>query len=226
MTGLMDATIAAIVPPDAVARAAAADRLDRMTKPPGSLGRIESLAVALCGIAGSCPPPPLDPAVVVVCAGDHGVHAQGVTPWPQEVTAQMVANFAAGGAVVNAFARSVGAQVVVLDVGVAAPLPELDGVLARRVADGTADLALGPALTREEERARKKAEREAARARKAAEREGDKLHRTFVFADFVTAFGFMASAALVAERMNHHPEWFNVYRTVRVDLATHDSGGI
>ena len=57
-------------------------------------------------------------------------------------------------------------------------------------------------------------------------REGDKLHRTFQFADFVTAFGFMASAALVAERMNHHPEWFNVYRTVRVDLSTHDAGGI
>jgi 4a-hydroxytetrahydrobiopterin dehydratase len=53
-----------------------------------------------------------------------------------------------------------------------------------------------------------------------------KLQRTFQFRDFVAAFGFMASAALVAERMNHHPEWFNVYRTVRVDLATHDAGGI
>ncbi|MHA6781541.1 nicotinate-nucleotide--dimethylbenzimidazole phosphoribosyltransferase [Pseudonocardia saturnea] len=143
-------TVAAIGVPSASARRDAADRLDRMTKPPGSLGRIEGLAVALAGIAGTCPPPPLDPAVVVVCAGDHGVHAQGVTPWPQEVTAQMVANFAAGGAVVNAFARAVGAQVQVLDVGVAAPLPALDGVLARRVADGTADLALGPALHREQ----------------------------------------------------------------------------
>lgn len=57
-------------------------------------------------------------------------------------------------------------------------------------------------------------------------RDGDKLRRTFQFADFVTAFGFMASTALVAERMNHHPEWFNVYRTVRVELATHDAGGI
>ena len=57
-------------------------------------------------------------------------------------------------------------------------------------------------------------------------RAGDKLARTFQFADFVTAFGFMASAALVAERMNHHPEWFNVYRTVKVELATHDAGGI
>jgi len=57
-------------------------------------------------------------------------------------------------------------------------------------------------------------------------RAGDKLQRTFQFEDFVAAFGFMASAALVAERMNHHPEWFNVYRTVRVELATHDAGGI
>jgi len=57
-------------------------------------------------------------------------------------------------------------------------------------------------------------------------RTGDKLQRTYQFEDFVTAFGFMASAALVAERMNHHPEWFNVYRTVRVDLSTHDAGGI
>ncbi|QJY47597.1 nicotinate-nucleotide--dimethylbenzimidazole phosphoribosyltransferase [Pseudonocardia broussonetiae] len=150
MSSLLSATLAAITPPSATARAAAADRLDRMTKPPGSLGRIEDLAVTLAGIAGTCPPPLPDPAVVMVCAGDHGVHAQGVTPWPQEVTGQMVANFAAGGAVVNAFARAADVRVTVLDVGVAAPLPALDGVLDRRVADGTADLAVGPALTREQ----------------------------------------------------------------------------
>lgn len=57
-------------------------------------------------------------------------------------------------------------------------------------------------------------------------RTADKLARTFQFADFVAAFGFMASVALVAERMNHHPEWFNVYRTVGVELSTHDAGGI
>ena len=57
-------------------------------------------------------------------------------------------------------------------------------------------------------------------------RAGTKLHRTFTFPDFVAAFGFMTSAALVAERMNHHPDWSNVYRTVRVDLSTHDAGGI
>ena len=80
-----------------------------MTKPRGALGRVEDLAVTLAGIAGQCPPPLPEPAAVAVFAGDHGVHAQGVTPWPQEVTAQMVANFLAGGAVVNAFARQVGA---------------------------------------------------------------------------------------------------------------------
>ena len=75
-----------------------------MTKPPGSLGVLEDVAAQLAGIAGECPPPLPEPAAVAVFAGDHGVHAQGVTPWPQEVTAQMVANFLAGGAVVNAFA--------------------------------------------------------------------------------------------------------------------------
>ena len=88
-----------------------------MTKPPGSLGVLEDVAAQLAGIAGTCPAPLPVPAVVAVFAGDHGVHAQGVTPWPQEVTAQMVANFLAGGAVVNAFAAELGAEVVVVDVG-------------------------------------------------------------------------------------------------------------
>jgi len=148
MTGLLARTVAAVGGPDEAARAAASDRLDRMTKPPGSLGRVEDLAITLAGIAGTCPPPLPEPAVVAVFAADHGVHAQGVTPWPREVTAQMVANLAAGGATVNAFARAVGAQVQVVDVGVVGPLPELAGVRTRHVADGTADLALGPALTR------------------------------------------------------------------------------
>jgi nicotinate-nucleotide--dimethylbenzimidazole phosphoribosyltransferase len=147
---LFDETIAAIAPPDAAARAAARERLDRMTMPRGALGLVGELGVTLAGIAGACPPPVPEPAAVAVFAGDHGVHAQGVTPWPQEVTAQMVANFLAGGAVVNAFARQIGADVLVVDVGVAAPLPAQPGLLARRVADGTADMTAGPALTREQ----------------------------------------------------------------------------
>jgi nicotinate-nucleotide--dimethylbenzimidazole phosphoribosyltransferase len=137
-------------PVDAGARAAAAERLDRMTKPRGSLGRVEEVAIALAGIAGRCPPPVPEPAAVAVFAGDHGVHAQGVTPWPQEVTAQMVVNFVAGGAVVNAFARRVGASVHVVDVGVAAPLDPAPGLIDRRVAAGTADMTVGPALTRDQ----------------------------------------------------------------------------
>jgi nicotinate-nucleotide--dimethylbenzimidazole phosphoribosyltransferase len=150
---LLAETVAAITPVDASARAAAVERLDRMTKPRGALGRVEDLAVTLAGIAGTCPPPVPEPAAVAVFAADHGVHAQGVTPWPQEVTAQMVANFLAGGAVVNAFARRLGVEVCVVDVGVAAPLDPAPGLLARRVADGSADLAAGPALTREQARA-------------------------------------------------------------------------
>ena len=79
-----------------------------MTKPPGSLGVLEDVAAQLAGIAGMCPRPCPRPPTVAVFAADHGVHAQGVTPWPQEVTAQMVANFLAGGAVVNAFAAEAG----------------------------------------------------------------------------------------------------------------------
>ena len=124
-----------------------------MTKPPGSLGVLEDVAAQLAGIAGACPAPLPEPAAVAVFAADHGVHAQGVTPWPQEVTAQMVANFLAGGAVVNAFAAQLGADVVVVDVGVAAPLDPADGLVARKVRAGTADLAVGPAMTLEEARA-------------------------------------------------------------------------
>jgi nicotinate-nucleotide--dimethylbenzimidazole phosphoribosyltransferase len=144
-------TVSAIRPVSPHARAAAGERLDRMTKPRGSLGRVEDLAVTLAGIAEACPPPLPEPAAVAVFAGDHGVHVQGVTPWPQEVTAQMVANFLAGGAVVNAFARQLGADVRVVDVGVRTPL-EAPPVSRRRVADGTADMTVGPAMTPEQAR--------------------------------------------------------------------------
>ncbi|MGZ4545983.1 MAG: nicotinate-nucleotide--dimethylbenzimidazole phosphoribosyltransferase [Blastococcus sp.] len=149
---LLAATIAAVAPRDAAAEGAARERLDAMTKPRGSLGVLEDVAAQLAGIAGSCPAPLPTPATVAVLAADHGVHAQGVTPWPQEVTAQMVANFLAGGAVVNAFAAEVGAEVVVVDVGVAGTLAPALGLLDRKVRPGTADLAEGPAMTVEEAR--------------------------------------------------------------------------
>src|SRR6478736_6418703 len=147
---LLAATVTAIAPPDEVAREAARERLDRMTMPRGALGRVGELGVTLAGIAGACPPPVPEPAAVAVFAGDHGVHAQGVTPWPQEVTAQMVANFLAGGAVVNAFARQVGASVTVVDVGVRTPLEAVPGLLPRKIARGTADFTEGPAMTRDQ----------------------------------------------------------------------------
>jgi nicotinate-nucleotide--dimethylbenzimidazole phosphoribosyltransferase len=91
-----------------------------------------------------------EPATVVVFAGDHGVLAEGISPWPQEVTAQMVANFGAGGAAVNVLARHVGAQVVVVDVGVATDLPEIPGLRRTKVRAGTDNLAKGPAMSRAE----------------------------------------------------------------------------
>src|SRR5947209_12485430 len=130
--------------------AAARDLHARLTKPAGSLGALEDLSVRLAGLAGTCPPPVPEPAAVAVFAGDHGVHAQRVTPWPQEVTAQMVANFLAGGAVVNAFARQAGASVTVVDVAVAATLAPAPGLVVAKVRPGTGDFTTGPALTREE----------------------------------------------------------------------------
>jgi nicotinate-nucleotide--dimethylbenzimidazole phosphoribosyltransferase len=125
-------------------------RQDRLTKPRGALGRLEALSLQLAGIAGACPPPVPVPAAVVVFAADHGVVAERVTPWPQEVTAQMVANFVSGGAAINVIARAAGATVTVVDVGVATPLPSAcDGapsLLRHPLGPGTANLALGPAM--------------------------------------------------------------------------------
>ena len=152
MTGLLEDTIAAVGPLDAAAVVAARERQEALTKPSGSLGRLEDVSVQLAGIASQCPPPLPEPAVVAVFAADHGVHAQGVSPWPQEVTAQMVANFIASGAAVNAIAAQAGAAVCVVDVGVAADLPTARGLLSRKVRPGTADMTEGPAMTLEEAR--------------------------------------------------------------------------
>jgi nicotinate-nucleotide--dimethylbenzimidazole phosphoribosyltransferase len=147
---LLDDTIGAIGPADGDAAAQARERQERLTKPSGSLGLLEDLSVQLAGLAAECPAPMPEPAVVAVFAGDHGVHAQGVTPWPQEVTAQMVLNFLASGAVVNAIAAQAGAEVCVIDVGVAADLPPAPGLLPRKVRPGTADMTAGPAMSRAE----------------------------------------------------------------------------
>lgn len=134
-------------PADAGAVAAARERHDRLAKPPGSLGDLEALGTRLAGIAGTCPPPVPGRAAVAVFAADHGVVAQGVTAWPQEVTARMAATLADGGAAVDVLARQVGADVVVVDVGVATPVPDRPRLVPANVRRGTADLAVGPALT-------------------------------------------------------------------------------
>lgn len=153
MDDLIAETIQAVRPPDEAAMREARGRQARLTKPPGALGELEDLSVRLAGLAGRCPPPPPEPATVAIFAADHGVHAQGVTPWPQRVTAQMVANFLAGGAVANAFAAQVGAGIVVVDIGVATDLPAASGLLNRKVAYGTADLTRAPAMAPEQARA-------------------------------------------------------------------------
>ena len=139
-----------VVAIDAAAAAAAAELSDRLTKPRGALGRLETAGAQLAGIAGVSPPPVPEPAVVAVFAGDHGVLAEGVTPWPAEVTAQMVANFCAGGAAINVLARHSGAEVVVVDVGVATDLEPAPGLRIEKVRAGTGNIAVEPAMTDDE----------------------------------------------------------------------------
>lgn len=151
----LDDLVATIVPanddPSYVAAAeAAATRWDGRAKPPGSLGRLESLATAVAGITGTCPPDVPDHPVVVVFAGDHGVVADGASAWPSDVTGFMVRAMVDGGAAINAFATSVGAAVSLVDVGVASDLSGLDVVVDAKVRAGTASLASGPAMARDE----------------------------------------------------------------------------
>jgi nicotinate-nucleotide--dimethylbenzimidazole phosphoribosyltransferase len=150
-----DRAAVAVRPIDMAGAGAAADaRSDRLTKPRGSLGRLEALGTQLAAIARRCPPPVPTHVTVCVFAGDHGVLAEGVSPWPQEVTAQMVANFCAGGAAVNVLARQIGAEVLVTDVGVATPIPaDSASLLHRTVRLGTDNLATGPAMRPAEARA-------------------------------------------------------------------------
>jgi nicotinate-nucleotide--dimethylbenzimidazole phosphoribosyltransferase len=138
---------AAVQPLDEASMAAARRRQDALTKPAGSLGRLEELSVQLAGITGRCPPPLPARKAVIVMAGDHGVARQGVSAYPAEVTPQMVLNFLAGGAAINVLARQAGARVTVVDVGVAADFADAPGLVRRKVAAGTADFTQGPAMS-------------------------------------------------------------------------------
>ena len=155
-SGAIARTIARIAPLDRASMEVAAARLDQLTKPPGSLGRLEAIAIQLAGIRGQLVIDISRPAIAVF-AGDHGVATEGVSPYPPEVTRQMVANFAAGGAAINVLARAARADLVVVDVGVAGdrlvPAPTSDSAVRfvdARVRPGTRNLSKEPAMTRAE----------------------------------------------------------------------------
>lgn len=151
MTKLFEETVARIGPLDAEAMAAARARQAQLTKPQGSLGKLESLAEQLAGITGR-PRPRFQRPVVITMAADHGVALRGVSAYPREVTAQMVLNFLAGGAAINVLARHGGAQVVIVDMGVVGHLPAHPGLVRCKIGPGTRDFTREPAMTREEAR--------------------------------------------------------------------------
>src|SRR5436190_22501452 len=126
--------------PDVSAGVDAQRWLDQLTKPPGSLGRLEELARRLAEITGRCPPAVEHP-VIFTLAGDHGVVEEGVSAYPQVVTAQMVENFLHGGAAINVLARHAGARVVVADLGIAAPLAAHASLRAFRIGPGTRNMS-------------------------------------------------------------------------------------
>lgn len=149
---LLEKTIRSISPLDATARANARARLDQLAIPHWALGRLMDLAEELAGMTGSIKPPAARKRIMVMAA-DHGVAAAGVSKYPQEVTPQMVYNFVNGGASINVLARQAGAEVIVVDMGVAADLSELaesGKISSRRIAPGTHNMAVGPAMGREE----------------------------------------------------------------------------
>jgi nicotinate-nucleotide--dimethylbenzimidazole phosphoribosyltransferase len=144
---LIQSVISEIRPLNQTTMQSARERQNQLTKPAGSLGRLEELSIQLAGISGKAIPTIKD-KVIITMAGDHGVVAEGVSAYPQEVTPQMVLNFLAGGAAINVLARHIGARVVVVDMGVANDIPTTDEkLIRRRVALGTMNLVQGPAMT-------------------------------------------------------------------------------
>lgn len=139
-----------VIAPDTEAEAAARARQNTLTKPPGALGRLEDLSVWVSACQGQCPPHQFDRARVVVFAGDHGVTASGVSAFPSEVTAQMVANFAAGGAAINVLAEVAGAGVRVVDIAVDTEAPLSASIGAHRIRRGSGNVAVEDALSVDE----------------------------------------------------------------------------
>lgn len=151
----MPADLGRVRPPDASAAAEAATRQARLTKPAGALGRLEAASIWMCAVQGQCPPQPFTRPALVIFAGDHGVaRTAGTSAYPPEVTAQMVVNFATGGAAANVLARQVGATVRVVDVSVDADPSYLDAIdpaiCADRVRRGTGSIDREDAMTVDE----------------------------------------------------------------------------
>src|SRR5215216_5333388 len=145
---LIEEIIKQIQPLDNAAMQSARARQDRLTKPQGSLGRLEELSIQLAGMTAN-PLPSVERKAVIVMAADHGVALEGVSAYPAEVTAQMVLNFLHGGAAINTLARQANARVVVVDMGIASKIEDASGRLVRcKIGLGTANLAKGPAMTR------------------------------------------------------------------------------
>lgn len=146
---ILQQTLEKIQPLDQEAISKAQDRLNNLTVPRGSLGKIGQIGVQVAGITGKARPD-LPKKSIILMAGDHGIVEEEVSAFPQEVTVQMVYNFVNGGATANAFARHAGAELVLVDVGIASDLPDLPGLIKKKVAYGTKNMAKGPAMTREE----------------------------------------------------------------------------
>jgi nicotinate-nucleotide--dimethylbenzimidazole phosphoribosyltransferase len=146
MSKLIADTIRDIRPLDKDCMSQAKARQDNLTKPTGSLGRLEDLSIQMAGIQDQ-PLPRIKNKAVIVMAADHGVVAQGTSAYPQEVTAQMVMNFLHGGAAINVISRQIGARVAIVDMGVIGELAVTPDLISRKIAPGTRDMCAGPAMT-------------------------------------------------------------------------------
>jgi nicotinate-nucleotide--dimethylbenzimidazole phosphoribosyltransferase len=149
MADLLEKTLKSISPLDSVAMSAAQDRQNILTKPPGSLGKLEELSIKIAGIKGQAMPK-LGNKAIITMAADHGVVDEKVGNWPQEVTAQMVYNFLRGGAGINVLARQAGIRVIVVDMGIASELAPDPKLASKKIGLGTKNMCLGPAMTIEQ----------------------------------------------------------------------------
>ena len=149
MANSLDRILKLIKPLDSVAREAARRRQNSLTKPHGSLGRLEELSIQIAGIRGEATPK-LEHKAIITMAADHGVVAEGVTLYPQEVTRQMVFNFLKGGAAINVLANQIGSRVIVVDMGVIGGFEPLPGLLCKMMDFGTKNMAQEPAMTHQQ----------------------------------------------------------------------------